>query len=176
MRANGSLPLSEQAVRLRVSGKTGSERSSLLSADVNSLAVIGRVQMLLLSQHVYVLVTGCGAFPFGAVSSHKQIASRCPHFARSACAIWFNKDPFELLQQNPNLLNDIEEATLEADPTYGEGRPWVPKWAPFHQCQGRQLETTNGGGVGKWQPGFQPEALMKCPGLDRTLGRLAHAE
>uniref|UniRef100_A0A6S8P9P5 Uncharacterized protein n=1 Tax=Dunaliella tertiolecta TaxID=3047 RepID=A0A6S8P9P5_DUNTE len=33
---------------------------------------------------------------------------------------WFNKDPFELLQQNPNLLNDIEEATLEADPTYGE--------------------------------------------------------
>lgn len=34
---------------------------------------------------------------------------------------WFPKrDPFELLQKNPALLNQIEEADQEADPTYGE--------------------------------------------------------
>lgn len=46
---------------------------------------------------------------------------------------WFNKDPFELLQQNPNLLNDIEEATLPADPTYGE--PQERLSSPFYHQQ-----------------------------------------
>eukprot|EP00775_Hariotina_reticulata_P001517 gene1517-1853_t len=36
-------------------------------------------------------------------------------------ARWFpNRDPFEMLQKNPQMLVNIEEADLEADPLYGE--------------------------------------------------------
>lgn len=34
---------------------------------------------------------------------------------------WFpNQDPFDVLQKNPTMLVNIEEADLEADPLYGE--------------------------------------------------------
>ena len=36
---------------------------------------------------------------------------------------WFPaQDPFQLLQTNPALLNNVEEADVDADPLYGE---WV---------------------------------------------------
>jgi hypothetical protein len=45
--------------------------------------------------------------------------------AASGCLMmfhrWFpNQDPFEMLQKNPKMLVNIEEADLEADPLYGE--------------------------------------------------------
>ncbi|WIA41508.1 hypothetical protein OEZ86_008879 [Tetradesmus obliquus] len=40
-------------------------------------------------------------------------------------ARWFpNQDPFALLQSNPTLLVNIEEADLEADPLYGVSMVW----------------------------------------------------
>lgn len=36
-------------------------------------------------------------------------------------ARWFpNQDPYDVLQKNPTMLVNIEEADLEADPLYGE--------------------------------------------------------
>eukprot|EP00879_Flechtneria_rotunda_P006473 GHRR01006802.1.p1 GENE.GHRR01006802.1~~GHRR01006802.1.p1 ORF type:complete len:132 (+),score=38.16 GHRR01006802.1:867-1262(+) len=45
-----------------------------------------------------------------------QLAQSMANLAR-----WFpNQDPYEMLQKNPTMLMNIEEADLDADPLYGE--------------------------------------------------------
>lgn len=55
--------------------------------------------------------------------THVAALKHCPPCSPNS---WFPKeDPFQLLQKNPSMLLNIEEADLPADPTYGEFMGWA---------------------------------------------------